>query len=930
MDATRSTEGKSKKTSAPAASHGAKPVTLMANAIRALAMDAVEKAGSGHPGAPMGMAEMGVALWDRHMRFNPGNPKWPGRDRFVLSNGHASMFQYALLHLTGYDLPMREIENLRQLHSKTPGHPEVGVTAGVETTTGPLGQGIGNAVGMALAEKLLAAEFNRDGHAIVDHHTYVFCGDGCLMEGVSHEAASLAAVWKLNKLVLFYDNNNISIDGHVDPWFHEDTPKRFEAYGWNVIANVEGNDADAVDAAIAQALQSTDKPTLICCKTIIGKGSPNKAGTAKAHGEELGDHEIELTREALDWEWPPFVVPDEVYQAWDHKTRGSAVEAEWNEAFAAYESDHPELAAEFKRRTAGDLPPQWRQVLGDTAVAMHEKAEKVASRKASQQALEVLTGELRELIGGSADLTGSNYTNTSHTPPLRFAEDGGVMRDVEGRLGRHINYGVREFGMAVVMTGMALHGGFIPYGGTFLTFSDYMRNGIRMAALMKERVIYVLTHDSIGLGGDGPTHQSIEHAAALRLIPNLDVWRPCDTLETLARLGLCRRAPHGAQRLAAGAPGHALCAQTGVRREAARRHAGHDRQRRLRSGRAGRRGPARQAGRGADRHRLRGAACAGGADDAGRGGRREGGGAGRLDAVDQRLRPAGRGLQAQRAARGHPAHRHRDGRHRLLVEVRLRRRRRHRPLWRVGARRRGDRVLRLHRRERRRHGAQSLIHSQRKTSMTINVAINGYGRIGRNILRAHYEDGKQHDIKIVAINDLGKPETNAHLTRHDTAHGPFPGSVSVDGDSMIVSGTKDGKGSDRIKVLAQRNPAELPWKDLGVDVVLECTGLFTTKEKASAHIKGGAKKVIISAPGGKDVDATIVYGVNHGVLKASDTVISNASCTTNCLAPLVQPLHQKIGVLNGLMTTIHAYTNDQVLTDVYHEICAARAAPRTA
>ena len=534
MDATRSTDGKNKQTSAPAASHGAKPVTLMANAIRALAMDAVEKAGSGHPGAPMGMAEMGVALWDRHMRFNPANPKWPGRDRFVLSNGHASMFQYALLHLTGYDLPMREIENLRQLHSKTPGHPEVGVTAGIETTTGPLGQGIGNAVGMALAEKLLAAEFNRDGHAIVDHHTYVFCGDGCLMEGVSHEAASLAGVWKLNKLVLFYDNNNISIDGHVDPWFCEDTPKRFEAYGWNVIANVAGNDADAVDAAIAQALQSTDKPTLICCKTIIGKGSPNKAGTAKAHGEELGDDEIELTREALGWEWPPFVVPDQVYQAWDHKARGNAVEAEWNEAFAAYESAHPELAAEFKRRTAGNLPSDWRKVINDTAVTMHEKAEKVASRKASQQALEVLTGELRELIGGSADLTGSNYTNTSHTPPLRFAEDGGVMRDLEGRLGRHINYGVREFGMAVVMTGMALHGGFIPYGGTFLTFSDYMRNGIRMAALMKERVVYVLTHDSIGLGGDGPTHQSIEHAAALRLIPNLDVWRPGDTLETLA------------------------------------------------------------------------------------------------------------------------------------------------------------------------------------------------------------------------------------------------------------------------------------------------------------------------------------------------------------------------------------------------------------
>ena len=530
MDATSSTE----RGGARGAAQGKEPTTLMANAIRALAMDAVEKAGSGHPGAPMGMAEMGVALWNRHMRFNPANPKWPGRDRFVLSNGHASMFQYALLHLTGYDLPMQEIENLRELHSKTPGHPEVGVTPGVETTTGPLGQGIGSAVGMALAEKLLAAEFNRAGHAVVDHHTYAFCGDGCLMEGVSHEAASLAGVWKLNKLVLFYDNNHISIDGRVEPWFREDTPKRFEAYGWNVIADVEGNDADAVDAAIGQALQSTDKPTLICCKTIIGKGAPNKQGTQKAHGEELGEKEIELTRDSLDWHWPPFIVPDEVYAAWDHKARGSAVEAEWNEAFAAYESAHPELAAEFKRRTAGDLPPDWRKVVSDTAVAMNEKAEKVASRKASQQALEVLTGVLPELIGGSADLTGSNYTNTSHTPPLRFAEDGGVMRDTEGRLGRHINYGVREFGMATVMTGMALHGGFIPYGGTFLTFSDYMRNGIRMAALMKERVVYVLTHDSIGLGGDGPTHQSIEHAAALRLIPNLDVWRPCDTLETLA------------------------------------------------------------------------------------------------------------------------------------------------------------------------------------------------------------------------------------------------------------------------------------------------------------------------------------------------------------------------------------------------------------
>jgi len=505
--------------------------SLMANAIRALAMDAVQQANSGHPGAPMGMAEMAVALWGRHLRHNPGNPHWANRDRFVLSNGHASMILYALLHLTGYDLPMSELRNFRQLHSKTPGHPEHGLTPGVETTTGPLGQGLANAVGMALAEKLLAREFNRvDGetrHTIVDHRTYVFLGDGCLMEGISHEACALAGAWKLNKLIALYDDNGISIDGKVTPWFIDNTPERFRAYGWNVIADVNGQDADAVDAAIAQALGQTDKPTLICCKTTIGMGSPNRAGTAKAHGEALGAEEIKLTREALGWTPEPFVIPEEVYTLWDARTWGLAAETAWVDAFAAYAKAYPGLAVELARRLDNELPPGWSQAAVDAAVAAHTKAETVASRKASQIALEAFTKTLPELLGGSADLTGSNLTNTSSTAPLRFEADG------SSNGGRHINYGVREFGMAAIMNGMALHGGVIPYGGTFLTFSDYSRNAIRMAALMKLRVIHVFTHDSIGLGEDGPTHQSIEHAASLRLIPGLDVWRPCDTAETV-------------------------------------------------------------------------------------------------------------------------------------------------------------------------------------------------------------------------------------------------------------------------------------------------------------------------------------------------------------------------------------------------------------
>ena len=498
----------------------------MANAIRALAMDAVQQANSGHPGAPMGMADMAVALWGEHLQHNPANPQWANRDRFVLSNGHASMLLYALLHLSGYDLPLQELKNFRQLGSKTAGHPEVGHTPGVETTTGPLGQGVTNAVGMALAEKLLAQEFNRDGHGIVDHHTYVFLGDGCMMEGISHEAAALAGAWKLNKLIALYDDNGISIDGQVTPWYGDNTALRFVAYGWNVIGPINGHDVAAVSEAIARAKQSDNQPTLIICKTAIGHGSPNRANTAKAHGEPLGAEEIKLTREALGWTHEPFVIPQDVASDWDATARGAAAQQAWERKFEAYQATHPQLAAEFERRMKGELPKQFHQVAVDAAVAAHTKAETVATLKASQISLEAFTAALPELLGGSADLTGSNLTNTSSTPNLRFDADG------NGNGGRHINYGVREFGMAAIMNGVALHGGYIPYGGTFLTFSDYSRNAIRMAALMKQRVVHVFTHDSIGLGEDGPTHQSVEHAASLRLIPNLDVWRPADTAET--------------------------------------------------------------------------------------------------------------------------------------------------------------------------------------------------------------------------------------------------------------------------------------------------------------------------------------------------------------------------------------------------------------
>jgi transketolase len=493
----------------------------LANAIRALSMDAVQAANSGHPGAPMGMAEIAEVVWNHHLRHNPANPKWFDRDRFVQSNGHGSMLIYSLLHLTGYDLPMDEIKKFRKLHSKTPGHPEYGYTVGVETTTGPLGQGITNAVGMAMAEKLLAAEFNKPGHEIVNHHTYTFLGDGCMMEGISHEACALAGTWGLGKLIAFWDDNGISIDGHIEGWYTDDTPKRFESYGWHVIPNVDGHDAVAINAAVEAAKAVTDKPSMICCKTIIGKGSPNKEGTHDVHGAALGDAEIAATRANIGWNHGPFEIPQDVYEGWDGRTRGAGLETLWNNKFAEYTAAFPKEAAEFKRRMVGDLSADWKKHAADFIAKTNEKAETIATRKASQNCINGLAGAVPEFLGGSADLTGSNLTNWTGC------------HHVKGKsTGNYISYGVREFGMSHIMNGMALHGGLMPFGGTFLMFSEYARNALRMSALMKQRVIYVFTHDSIGLGEDGPTHQPVEQTATLRMIPNMDVWRPCDTVES--------------------------------------------------------------------------------------------------------------------------------------------------------------------------------------------------------------------------------------------------------------------------------------------------------------------------------------------------------------------------------------------------------------
>jgi transketolase len=495
----------------------------LANAVRALSMDAVQRANSGHPGAPMGMADIAEVLWRDHLRHNPANPDWPDRDRFVLSNGHGSMLLYSLLHLSGYDLPLDELKRFRQLHSKTPGHPEYGYTVGVESTTGPLGQGLANAVGLALAERTLAAQFNRPGHAIVNHHTYAFVGDGCLMEGISHEVCSLASTLGLDKLIVFYDDNGISIDGEVEGWFSDDTPARFRAYGWHVIEAVDGHDAANIDAAVEEAKQSA-RPSLICCRTTIGFGSPNKAGSHDCHGAPLGDDEIAATREALGWPHAPFEVPDDIRAAWDRRDAGAALERDWLQRFEAYHAAHPLLAAEFERREAGELPANWKTLSQELLRNCQQQSRTLATRKSSQQVLEALGPVLPELLGGSADLAPSNLTQWSGSQSLS-AEIAG---------GNYIHYGVREFGMSAIMNGLALHGGFIPYGGTFLMFMEYARNAVRMAALMGIRTLFVYTHDSIGLGEDGPTHQPIEQIASLRQTPNLDTWRPCDETETAA------------------------------------------------------------------------------------------------------------------------------------------------------------------------------------------------------------------------------------------------------------------------------------------------------------------------------------------------------------------------------------------------------------
>ena len=493
-----------------------------ANAIRALSMDAVQKANTGHPGAPMGMADIAEVLWTRYLKYNPTNPQWSDRDRFVLSNGHGSMLIYSLLHLAGFDLSIDDIKDFRQLHSKTPGHPEYGYTPGVETTTGPLGQGLANAVGMAVAEKLMAARFNKEGHQIVDHRTWCFVGDGCLMEGISHEACSLAGTLGLGKLNVVYDDNGISIDGEIEGWFTDDTPARFEAYGWHVVRDVDGHDPDAVAAAFDEAVGETSRPSIICCKTTIGKGSPNKEGTESCHGAPLGADEIALTREALGWAHDPFAVPDDVYAHWDARTSGAQAEAAWQSQFNAYKNDCPELAAEFQRRMAGELPAEFLTGVDDFIAQCVANESDVASRKASQQAIAAIAPKLPELLGGSADLAGSNLT----------LWPGATGADASNAEGNYIYYGVREFAMAAMMNGIALHGGFIPYGGTFLIFMEYARNAVRMAALMKQRAIYVFTHDSVGLGEDGPTHQPVEQLTAMRSTPNLDTWRPCDAVES--------------------------------------------------------------------------------------------------------------------------------------------------------------------------------------------------------------------------------------------------------------------------------------------------------------------------------------------------------------------------------------------------------------
>ena len=885
----------------------------MANAIRALAMDAVEQAKSGHPGLPMGAADIATVLFTRFLKFDPADPTWPDRDRFVLSAGHGSMLIYALLHLLGYEaMTIEEIKRFRQLGSLTPGHPENFITAGIETTTGPLGQGLGNAVGMAIAERHLAAVFGRE---VVDHRTYVLASDGDLMEGISQEAIALAGHLKLSKLIVLFDDNGISIDGPLSLSDSVDQVKRFEAAGW-AATRVDGHDPEAIAVAITAA-QASERPSLIACRTTIGFGAPSKAGTEKSHGSPLGADEIKGARERLGWPEPPFVIPADVIALWRSAGKaGKTAHHSWHDRFKALASAR---RTEFERRLEGELP---KDELAAAVRAAKEKLaaapKEIATRAASESALEGLTAAVPEMIGGSADLTGSNNTRPKGMAVLSAADYSG----------RFIHYGVREHGMASAMNGMSLHGGIIPYSGTFLVFSDYCRPAIRLAALAGMRVIHVMTHDSIGLGEDGPTHQPVEHLAALRAIPNLHVFRPCDAVETVECWELALQNAQGPSVLAL------------TRQNLPQLRLGYDDGNRCAAG-AYEIAPAeKKDARGlAVRDRIGSRDRGRGAQAAARARRRC---ARRFGALLRALpRPS-----CRRAAES-PGNRQGQGRGRGRNTARLgrnhrlgRRFCRHDFVRRERAGQGAVQTFRDHAAKGRRGGAGqtredlkssrarlSKVHAAGKTGgkgerrsrvMSVRVAINGFGRIGRNVLRAIAE-ADRGDIEVVAINDLAPVETNAHLLRFDSVHGRFPREVKVSGNSISV-------GNGMIKVTAIKDPATLPWKELGIDIALECTGIFTSKEKAAAHLTAGAKRVIISAPA-EGADLTVVYGVNHDKLTKEHKVVSNASCTTNCLAPVAKVLNDAVGIDKGFMTTVHSYTNDQPSLDQVHkDLYRARAA----
>lgn len=873
------------------------PRRTLANAIRVLSIDAVEKAKSGHPGMPMGMADIAEVLWRDFLKHNPVNPHWFDRDRFVLSNGHGCMLLYSLLHLTGYDLFIDDLKQFRQFHSKTPGHPEYGFTPGVEATAGPLGQGLAMAVGMAIAEKKLAAEFNVENHVLVDHYTYVFAGDGCLMEGISHEACSLAGTLKLGKLIVFYDDNGISIDGNLAGWFSDNTVERFKAYHWQVISDVDGHDADAIKQAIIAAKNDLSRPAIICCKTKIGFGAPNLMGSEKCHGSPLGETESALAKKELDWRYAPFEIPADIYAEWDAKKQGEKMESQWSGDFVKYQVAFPEKAALFLRRMTGLIPPDFEINSNAFICKIMQETKPQATRKISQACIEYYSQLLPELMGGSADLSESNNTKGKNT----------IAFSAENSTGNYLHYGVREFGMSAIMNGLALHNGVIPFGGTFLTFADYAKNAVRMSALMQQKVIYVYSHDSIGLGEDGPTHQPIEQIAMLRMIPHFEVWRPCDFTET---------AIAWQQMLTHSGPSALLLTRQNLPMQT------HS--------------PAE-------------------IKDIARGGYIVFEPVGKIvaiilatgsevylavDAAKELIKenifvrvvsmPCCERFKSQNAA-------YREKilpdavRARLAIEAGIP------DYWyqfvgsdgaiiginTFGASAPADVLWKAYgfTVENVKKQILNVITDNytRRTTMTIKIAINGFGRIGRNITRALYESDYRDRVQLVAINDLGDLATNAHLLKYDSVHGRFAQTVSTDDHDLII-------GDDHIRVFSEKNPALIPWGELNIDVVLECTGFFTSREKANAHLQAGAKKVLISAPAGKDIP-TIVYGVNHLTLKSSDDIVSNASCTTNCLAPMAKILHETVGIRCGLMTTVHSYTADQKLNDAAHpDLRRARAA----